>query len=69
MRLDGSKNVNLDVEKSMIVDKTVSSNTHEVLVVGIAVDTSHDWFISVRRAVRVSVTSQSVIPQTAQVES
>lgn len=58
LRLDGSKNVNLDVDKNMIIDKTVSPNVHEILLVGIAVDCSRDWFISVRRASKVSTTSQ-----------
>uniref|UniRef100_A0AC34Q4C6 EF-hand domain-containing protein n=1 Tax=Panagrolaimus sp. JU765 TaxID=591449 RepID=A0AC34Q4C6_9BILA len=57
LRLDGSKNVNLDVDKSMIIDKTVSPNVLEILLVGIVVDCSRDWFISVRRVSKISTAS------------
>uniref|UniRef100_A0A7E4UVD2 EF-hand domain-containing protein n=1 Tax=Panagrellus redivivus TaxID=6233 RepID=A0A7E4UVD2_PANRE len=49
LNLNGSQNVNLDVGKDMIIEETVPPYACKILATGIAVDTKHKWFISVRR--------------------
>uniref|UniRef100_A0A914ZAN5 EF-hand domain-containing protein n=1 Tax=Panagrolaimus superbus TaxID=310955 RepID=A0A914ZAN5_9BILA len=56
----GSKNVNLLVGADLVINRTIEANTFETLLIGLAVDTSKDWFISVRKLRRDRLISSEV---------
>uniref|UniRef100_A0AC35G344 EF-hand domain-containing protein n=1 Tax=Panagrolaimus sp. PS1159 TaxID=55785 RepID=A0AC35G344_9BILA len=56
----GSKNVNLLVGSDLLINRTIEANTFETLLIGLAVDASHDWFISVRKLRRDRLISSEV---------